>query len=145
MPPYPVETAGSASKATLLTPATATTLPLMASTATKVSSSVRIWTPVELQRATKIYCISAPQTSGPILSSVHGCDTTYGRSLYPTKRCGPTGSTRTMTTSASATTTPQTTLSLASALSTRQLCYSTSALLYKTTLLLSSKKTVRAS
>lgn len=84
------------------------------------------------------------QTLELILSLVHGWDTTYGRSLYQMKRFGPTGSTRTMTTSASATMTQQTTSSSASALSTRQLYYSTSAPLFKTTLLFSSKKTVKA-
>lgn len=81
MPPYLAETVGSASKATLPTPAIATTLLLMAFTAIKASSCMRIWTSSELQHTTTIYSISAlltvfnnllSQTLELILSWAHG-------------------------------------------------------------------------
>lgn len=73
------------------------------------------------------------KTSEPSLRSVRGSGTTYERGPYRTRRPGPTGSTRTLTTSASATTTRRTTWSSVSAPSTRRLCCSTSAPSFRTT------------
>lgn len=86
MRPYLVETAGSASKATLPTPVIVTTLLLMAFTAIKVSPCMLVRASSELQRLpppdcnTEQYYIAAflvphsffSQTLEPILSLAHG-------------------------------------------------------------------------